>query len=233
LAKRLRAQKENAQMRDFTKRARLTGLTLGTIGLAGLAALLATGASGHGIGMAPRAVLPSFTVPYGDLVGDPTHDRMIAPVLVAATTAEPDAGEGLLVDAVRAANARFADVKVALAEGYSPLPCTSGVDGGAMGVHYVNSALIGDPAVEIGKPEAVMYEPQADGSMQLVAVEYITAKGPAQLGGQLFAFNGAPNRYGLPPFYELHVWAFRDNPKGTYSDMNPNVSCEMAHEQSK
>src|SRR6185312_6265566 len=35
--------------------------------------------------------------------------------------------------------------------------------------------------------------------------EYITTKGPASLGGQLFSFSGAPNRYGLPPFYELHV----------------------------
>lgn len=130
---------------------------------------------------------------------------------------------------VRDANARFADVNVAMAEGYAPIPCVSGIEGGAMGVHYVNGAYLGDDAVEIGKPEAVMYEPQADGSMQLVAVEYITFKGPANLGGQLFSFTNKPNRYGLEPFYELHVWAWRENPTGTYADMNPNVSCEVAH----
>jgi hypothetical protein len=137
-----------------------------------------------------------------------------------------------LPEQVRAANDRFKDVAVAIKEGYAPIPCASGIEGGAMGVHYVNGALIGDKKVEIGKPEAVMYEPGADGKMKLVAVEYITTEGPANLGGQLFSFTNAPNRYGLPPFYELHVWAWRDNPKGAFADMNPKVSCEHAHEMS-
>jgi len=128
---------------------------------------------------------------------------------------------------VRAANDRFKDVSVAVSEGYAPIPCASGIDGGAMGVHYVNAKLIGD-AVDIKQPQAIMYEPTPDGKMQLVAVEYITSKGPASLDGQLFNFNGAPNRYGLGPFYELHVWAWKPNPHGTFADMNPNVSCEHA-----
>jgi hypothetical protein len=132
-----------------------------------------------------------------------------------------------LADKVRDANSRFADVAAAKAEGYGPIPCVSGVDGGAMGVHYVNPKLI-DEKVEIDHPEAVMYEPGADGKLTLVGVEYIANKGPAALGGQLFAFTNAPNRYGLPAFYELHVWAWKANPTGTFADMNPNVSCEMA-----
>lgn len=99
-----------------------------------------------------------------------------------------------------------------------------------MGVHYVNPTLIGDEVIDITKPEAVMYEPGADGKMQLVAVEYITTKGPANLGGQLFSFTSSPNRYGLPAFYELHVWAWKENPKGPFADMNPTVSCEHAHD---
>jgi hypothetical protein len=134
-----------------------------------------------------------------------------------------------LPDEVRSANARFQDVEVAIKEGYSPIPCTSGIDGGAMGVHYVNADLVKDEAVDIAKPEAVMYEPGSNGKMKLVAVEYITTKGPATLGGQLFSFTNAPNRYGLPAFYELHVWAWKDNPKGTFADMNPNVTCQHAH----
>ncbi len=138
-------------------------------------------------------------------------------------------GENPLLNDVREANARFADPAVAVSEGYAPIPCVSGVEGGAMGIHYVNGDYLKDDAIDIGKPEAVMYEPKADGTLELVAVEYITFKGPANLGGHLFAFNGAPNRYGLDPFYELHVWAWRDNPAGTFADMNPNVSCDAAH----
>jgi hypothetical protein len=141
-------------------------------------------------------------------------------------------GANPLAEKVRELNARFADVNTATAEGYAPIPCVSGIDGGAMGIHYVNGKLLDDDGViDISKPEAVMYEPQADGTMQLVAVEYISLKGPANLDGHLFAFTNSPNRYGLPPFYELHVWAWRDNPTGTFADMNPTVSCDAAAAQ--
>ena len=129
---------------------------------------------------------------------------------------------------MRDANDRFKDVSVAVSEGYAPIPCASGVDGGAMGIHYVNQTLLNDPAIDIAKPEAVLYEPGADGKLNLVAVEYITPKGPAALDGQLFSFTNAPNRYGLPAFYELHVWAWRANPTGPFADMNPDVSCASA-----
>jgi hypothetical protein len=134
-----------------------------------------------------------------------------------------------LVDKVRGANSRFRDVSVAVAEGYAPIPCASGIDGGAMGVHYVNPNYLKDAVPDVKRPQAVMYEPMPDGKMALVAVEYITFKGPASLEGQLFNFNGAPNRYGLDPFYELHVWAWKPNPRGAYADMNPEVSCAHAH----
>ena len=44
--------------------------------------------------------------------------------------------------------------------------------------------------------------------------------------GQLFQYNSSPNRYGIPAFYELHVWAWKDNPDGMFVDWNPRVSCE-------
>ncbi len=136
-----------------------------------------------------------------------------------------------LADKVRAANERFQDVAAAKSEGYAPIPCVSGIEGGAMGIHFVSEAALKDDAIDIGKPEAVMYEPQADGSLQLIAVEYITTKGPANLDGHLFSFTNAPNRYGLPAFYELHVWAWRHNPTGATADMNPDVSCGAATAQ--
>jgi len=137
-------------------------------------------------------------------------------------------GPNPLADKVRAANSRFLDVKAATSEGYAAIPCASGTTGGAMGIHYVNGGYLKDDKIDIAKPEAVMYEPMADGTLKLVAVEYITSKGPAALDGQLFNFNSAPNRYGLGEFYELHVWAWKGNPTGTFADMNPKVSSEHA-----
>lgn len=145
---------------------------------------------------------------------------------VAAPSANP------LEDHVRSANSRFKDVSVAVAEGYAPIPCVSGNDGGAMGIHYVNSKYLADDAIAIDHPEAVMYEPQPDGKLLLVGVEYITFKGPASLEGHLFSYFGAPNRYGLNPYYELHVWAWKANPKGTFVDMNPMVSCDAMSDMS-
>lgn len=147
---------------------------------------------------------------------------------VASSASAHSGGTSPLVDHVRKANQRFENVSVAVAEGYAPIPCASGQQGGAMGIHYVNGALLKDGVVDIAKPEAVMYEPTADGRLVLVAVEYIAFKGPAALEGHLFNFNGAPNRYGLDPFYELHVWAWKRNPTGHFADNNPNVSCDAA-----
>lgn len=151
----------------------------------------------------------------------------VSALVIGSACAFADGGKALQ-DNVRTVNDRFQDVKVAVKEGYAPIPCASGIEGGAMGVHYVNAKLIEDGLIDVAKPEAVMYEPSADGKMKLVAVEYITTKGPANLEGHLFSFTGAPNRYGLPAFYELHVWAWKKNPSGTFADMNPNVSCDHA-----
>jgi hypothetical protein len=147
-----------------------------------------------------------------------------AAILLAGTVVAMAQDANPLITAVRAANDRFQDVSVAVAEGYSPIPCASGIDGGAMGIHYVNPDLIADDALDLARPEAVMYS--ADGTQTLLAVEYITTKGPAELQGHLFSFTSEPNRYGLPAFYELHVWAWVPNPKGAFADMNPEVSCD-------
>jgi hypothetical protein len=154
---------------------------------------------------------------------------VLATLLAIAAAAASDGGVKSLADRVRFENHRFKDVAVAVAEGYAPIPCASGIDGGAMGVHYVNGDYLKDEVPDIKRPQAVMYEPLPNGKMELVAVEYIASKGPAALEGQLFSFTGSPNRYGLGPFYELHVWAWKENPRGAFADMNPKVTCEHAH----
>jgi hypothetical protein len=138
------------------------------------------------------------------------------------------------VDDVRRVIQPFRDVTTAVAAGYARfLGCVSGPQQGAMGIHYVNSALVGDGELDVQRPEALMYEPRG-GRLELVGVEYIVLaeawdashNEPPTLLGQLFHFNGSPNRYGIPAFYELHVWAGRDNPNGAFADWNPRVSCE-------
>lgn len=145
---------------------------------------------------------------------------------------DPDARAGLVRD-VRQASARFQDVNAATAEGYvSTASCVSGPNQGAMGVHYVNEALIRDGALDVRHPEVLVYEPR-EGGLRLVAVEFFVDAEqwnaahttPPVIGGQHFHYVGSPNRLRAPAYYELHVWAWKRNPSGTFSDWNPNVSC--------
>jgi hypothetical protein len=140
-----------------------------------------------------------------------------------------------LVKAVRDATQDFRDVRVAMNAGYASLgTCVTGPERGAMGVHFAKNELIGDGVVDASSPELLVYEPR-DGRMRLVAVEFIVLADqwdvahpdgpPPVLMGQHFQFVNAPNRYRLPAFYELHVWAWRDNPFGAFVDWNPDVSC--------
>jgi hypothetical protein len=111
-------------------------------------------------------------------------------VAFACTSSALAASGTTLQSNVRDENARFEDVSVAVREGCSPIPCASGVEGGAMGIHYVNAGLIRDKTIDIAKPEAVMYEPGQGGKLKLLAVEYIALSGPASLQGHLFNFTG-------------------------------------------
>jgi hypothetical protein len=162
--------------------------------------------------------------------GTPMRNRFLitsAAVAVALSSAAAFAQETSvpLVDAVKAATEKYKDAGAASVDGYVPMPCVSGPAGGAMGIHYVNVGYLEDGIVDVTKPEALMYEPRADGTLELLGVEFITFAGPTALQGHLFHFVNAPNRYGLDPFYELHVWAWRANPGGTFADFNPDVSC--------
>jgi hypothetical protein len=121
-----------------------------------------------------------------------------------------------------------------MADGYGQfLGCVSEPGQGAMGIHFVNGNLVGDAVVDPARPEAVIYEPWKNGKLRLVAVEYVVFQEswdaensqPPSLFGHTFHLVGSPNRYGIPAFYELHVWAWKHNPSGLFNDWNPNVSC--------
>ncbi len=164
------------------------------------------------------------------------------PLMVWAAVARPGRGDAqsangpasALPAAVRAATERFKDVEAAKAAGYALLHgCVSGPQEGAMGIHFANGSLVGDGALDPTRPEALLYEVR-NGKYELTGVEYLVIaeawdaqhEAPPVLMGQLFQYVGSPNRFGLPAFYELHVWAWKSNPRGTFADWNPTVSCD-------
>ena len=179
----------------------------------------------------------------------------------APASAEPD------LAAIRAATERFRDVNVALAEGYVPEPTNScetsahmgqPAELGAMGIHFLRADLLGitappNPRVtgsgthtDFNRPAILIYEPQADGSMELVAVENLVFEAAWRAAGN----DAAPTlhgrswdrmaddpatqtdeAHGFEPHFDQHLWIYRDNPNGVYAQYNPNVSCRH-HRQS-
>jgi hypothetical protein len=151
-----------------------------------------------------------------------------------AATREPQPEHARLVELVREATTPFLDVQAALDADYEPaFGCVSGPQEGAMGVHYINMAYVLDGVLDPAKPEALMYEIKG-GKARFLGVEFIVdaeqwlkANGnkPPALEEQAFQLVTSPNRYALGAFFELHVWAWRDNPKGMFADWNPKVTC--------
>ena len=140
-----------------------------------------------------------------------------------------------LLKIVRDSTERFKDVSVAEAEGYTlQFGCVSGDSAGAMGLHFVNGNLVNSGVIEATRPQIVIYEPVPGGRLRLIGADYLVLasvwnaknQGPPQLMGQLFHLFDAPNRFGLPAFYTLHVWAWKENPNGAFVNWHPDVSCE-------
>lgn len=151
-----------------------------------------------------------------------------------STSSHKHSGE--LVRIVRESTKRFHDVRQAEAEGYQLLfGCVSGPDDGAMGLHYVNMALVGDGVLDPTRPEIVIYEPLPNGGRRLIGADFLvfvdawhaSNAGTPELGGQLLHLFESPNRFGLPAFYTLHVWAWKPNPTGAFVNWHSNVSCEQ------
>jgi hypothetical protein len=172
----------------------------------------------------------------------------------------PDGAEPTL-DEVRRATERFKDVKVALAEGYVRDPfdmCDTAemmgapAAAGAMGIHFFRPDLLGitaPPAPRVGGtgthtdfrvPAILIYEPKADGTLELVAVENLVFKAAWRAAGhtEAPAFQGEPydsmvddpntatdEAHMFEPHFDRHVWLYRDNPNGIFAQYNPAVSC--------
>ena len=191
----------------------------------------------------------------------------LAAAAISATAAaagelhKPGPGEPSLAE-VRAATERFRDVNVALAEGYvrDPLNLCDTADMmgrpaelGAMGIHFFRPDLLGisappNPRVDGNgihtdflTPSILIYEPQADGSLELVAVENLVFARSWKEAGH----DAPPTFHGVPydtmvddpatpadeahlfePHHDRHVWIYRTNPNGVFAPFNPAVTCE-------
>ena len=130
----------------------------------------------------------------------------------------------------RAATAKYHDVNAALADGFIPTgPCVAVPSLGAMGVHYANFFRLFDASINPAEPEFLLYAPDGRGGQRLVALEYfvpayLTDTSPTLFGRE---FDGPMPGHGPgePAHYDLHVWAWRNNPSGMFAPFNPKVGC--------
>jgi hypothetical protein len=150
--------------------------------------------------------------------------------------------QNALLKIVRDSTERFKNVAAAEAAGYSlQFGCVSGDDYGAMGLHYINGDLINAGVVDATHPQIVIYEPTPGGGLKLIGADFLVFKdgwdanhtAPPQLMGQAFHLFDAPNRFGLPAFYTLHVWAWKPNPLGAFVNWHPDVSCQAFSNQAQ
>lgn len=130
-----------------------------------------------------------------------------------------------LIKLVRRATARYHSTTQAVRAGYQgDEHCVELQGFGGMGFHWGHETSV-DPIFNPANPEALLYEPDKNGNLKLVAVEYIVinvGQDRPHFGDHPFDVGGTP----IPaPHYSLHVWLYKDNPNGIFTPFNPNVTC--------
>lgn len=165
-------------------------------------------------------------------------------LMPSAAQARPSPEVHTELAAARAATARYHDVDVATAAEFGLLPapaplheCISAEDGpGAMGFHFIQGTRL-DSTLDAARPEVLVYEPTKNGRLRLVALEFVVFEDTWRsthgdtvptLFGRNLTYVGAPNRFELPPFFQIHAWVWKHNPHGMFADHNPRVSCSFA-----
>jgi len=195
--------------------------------------------------------------PADAVESDPSASQQAAEAAVAAPMSPVDSE----LERVRAATQKYQDVNVALADGYERDPgdaCEVAemmgrpAEDGAMGIHYVRPDLLGitgppNPRVDgtgthtdFMQPAVLIYEPEADGSLELMAVENLVFIEAWEAAGNTAppSFMQRPydrmaddpatevdEAHNFEPHYDLHVWLYRDNPRGMFAQFNPNATC--------
>jgi hypothetical protein len=181
--------------------------------------------------------LPCLLLALGTwLVFSPTASQAQGTSAVSAAATSPD------LQAARIALAKYSDPFVAIKDGYfSTLACMDFPKGltdgsveyppGAMGVHFLNPANIG-PKLDPAKPQVLIYEP-VGGKLVLAGAEWFV---PVQAAGgvvpTIFGQTLAGPMDGHEPImpaslrhYDLHVWLWKDNPRGMFTSTNAALKC--------
>ena len=186
------------------------------------------------LGVALVGVLALTSAPPSRALAQ-THDAHKITSQQQQQTAEQKNQANALVKIVRDATERFRNGRWLSVRGMVSSSAASAAGTmGAMGLHFVNFPLVVDGEIDATKPEIVLYEPTSNGRVRITGADYLvlaadwdkTHTSAPELNGQLFHYFEAPNRFGLPAFYTLHVWAWKDNPLGTFTNWNPSVSCD-------
>jgi hypothetical protein len=140
------------------------------------------------------------------------------------------------LESLKHAVAGFHDLSTAQLAGYTKVvgdpadghTCLSDPQEGGMGVHFLDTAFV-DDTVTVTRPEIVIYEPQRDGLMKFVGVEYIipfSIRGPDKTPPRLFGHEFSKNA--TFQLWGLHAWVGQSNPMGTFVMYNPDVSCKYS-----
>ena len=126
------------------------------------------------------------------------------------------------VNQLRANTAQYIDFNVAVnnglidVSGYVP----------NMGHHFLNPAYA-DTTFEMDKPEIILYVPDENGIMQMVAVEYsIIPEDPNNPGSPPEGFTGDQDVWHFNEMlgqWQLHVWTILENPDGVFAPHNPAI----------
>ncbi len=111
-------------------------------------------------------------------------------------------------------------------------PCMENPPLGGMGYHYGNLDYYFDGEANPLEPEILLYEPQPNGRLRLVALEYAVPfsawPGDPDVDDPPQLFGRDMNRADARGQWELHVWLWKHNPSGLFEDWNPMVTCEHA-----
>lgn len=146
-----------------------------------------------------------------------------------APTAMADRSIANDLERVRKATKAFQDTAAAHAAGYptaTMTACLSDSSAGGMGHHFVNRALLVD-SLDLERPQILLYAPAPGGKLKLVAVEYIIPYSLHPREAEAPRIFGRPLRQNDPlKLWNLHVWAWEENPAGLFAEWNPAVHCD-------